>query len=83
MIQFREYYAQRHGIWPAYRGEPTHEVMKRIAETMADFADVLAKSCAETGQASPKGCDTASHAPGVGPFNNETEGEQHALRNQA
>lgn len=67
MMTFREYYAQRHGIWPAHRGEAIPEVMKRIAEAMADYADLLSQTCAETGKASPKGCDTASHAPGVGP----------------
>jgi hypothetical protein len=43
---FRTFYSERHGVWPARLGEPYDDVFKRLAETMADYADELRKRSA-------------------------------------
>lgn len=39
MSSFREWYEERHGVWPGHTGEPIDAVVRRVLDAVADYTD--------------------------------------------
>lgn len=38
-MKFKDYYTEKHGVWPAHECERVDVAMARLADTFADFVD--------------------------------------------